>query len=540
MLPEEVIDNRLTVCDNGEVNGILIGGLSTGPGAEVVVCYPGDRHLISFAPTRSGKGACHVIPNLLLYKGSTFTIDVKGENFLATQRQRRAYGSVHAFAPYDRRIPSCRINPMDFVRKGTINEVDDARTLANLLIEPSGSDKDKFWEEYARSLLVGLILYKLYDAPTTQKTLSGIVALLSLPIEGLEEHIRLMQRHRVGAVAAAGANLAGLTEDMFRNVLASVYPQMACWAPGSPVEALTSVSDIAFDSLRDRPTSFFLIIPPERIRENRGLLRVLCGVAIRSLARTWAKPGDRRILFILDEFANLGRMEDVEDGVTYLAGNGIQLWMIVQDYSQLKTIYKEKADTIFANCGARVAFSIQDIETAKKVSEMIGNKTVLVEAPTQSSGGFLAAGTMSSGHSLIARPLMTPDELMRLDRNRQIVFLDEHRPILAEKWFYFQRPEFKALFDDPRPLLSAASLPLLPRARYVSGLGGGSPQPALPPPSAARQPMPPEPVPAATGRPARAMPNGQTKYPPASGSGPVTRPVGGIPGRPPRRSPPKT
>lgn len=484
---EEIVDRGLTVTPTGQVGGIFIGGQGAPSEPEVVVCYPGDRHLITFAPTRSGKGACHVIPNLLLHEGAAFVIDVKGENFLATQRQRRGYGSVHAFAPYDPRIQSAHINPLDFVRVGTVNEADDVRTLAALLIEPSGSDKDKFWEEAARSLLAAIMLYTLHEAPTNHRTLGAAVGLLLSPPDRLNAHIAAMAGHRVPAIAAAGATAMGMTEDMLRNIVASASSQVGCWAPGSALDALTDRSDIAFETLRDKPATFFFIIPPERIRENRSALRVLCGIAIRTLTRSWPRPSDKRILFVLDEFANLGRMEDVEDGITYLAGNGIQLWLIVQDFSQLKNVYKEKAETIFANCGARMVFNVQDLETAKKVSEMIGNRTIVVEMPTQTSGPIFMPGSVGTGHSLTSRPLLTPDEVMRLARGQQIVFLDEHRPILGAKWFYFERPEFKGLFDDPRSLLGASSLPMLLAPQAVAARTAPARAPRAPAPPAPRQ-----------------------------------------------------
>lgn len=540
LTPAEIVDEELTVTAIGQPNGLLLGGSDPEEGGEVVICYPGDRHLITFAPTRSGKGACHVVPNLLFYTGTAFIIDVKGENFLATQRRRRAFSQVHAFAPYDTRIPSSRINPMDFVRVGTVNEADDARTLAALLVEATGSDKDKFWEEYARTLLSGLILFMAHEGSATQRTISGVVKLLSMPVDKLEAIVLAMSGHHVGAVATTGATFASMSEDMFRNVLASLAPHLACWAPGGPLEALTAESDLSLETLRDQPTSFYLIIPPERIRENRSALRVLSGIAVRTLARSWPKPGDKPILFVLDEFANLGRMEDIEDGITYLAGSGIQIWMIVQDFSQLKSIYKEKADTIFSNCGARIFFSIQDLDTAKKVSEMIGNRSILIETPTKSGGGFLNPGTVSTSHSVTARPLLSPDELMRLDRRKQIIFLDEKRPISGQKWFYFERPEMLGLYDDPRPLLGAKSLSLPPRPSPPPGpvalatpatTSSAPPVSVSSPPSAASRQV--------VGRPARGLPSPQIPSPPAS-PGKVAGNSGQLKGRPPRVAPGKS
>ncbi|MGO3933680.1 type IV secretory system conjugative DNA transfer family protein [Rhodopseudomonas pseudopalustris] len=513
---EEIIGRRLSLTEKGTVSGLLIGSQASAGQPATVVVYPGDRHAITFAPTRSGKGTSHIIPNLLLHEGAAFIIDIKGENFLATQRQRRSFGPVHVFAPYDNRLPSSRINPLDFVRVNTSNEFDDAQNLAAWLIEASGSEKDKFWEMEARTLLVGVILSVARHAPPHKRTIATIRELLT---RGLDPVLRLLDQMAADAapsIATIGRSMRASNEDVLRSVLTTANSQMACWAPGGPLDVLTAATDFSFDELRTNSSSLYVIIPPDRIRENRSLLRVLTGMAIRTLTRSWPKPGAPRILFMLDEFANLGRMEDVEDGVTYLAGNGIQLWMIVQDFSQLKFIYKEKAQTIFANCGARMFFNVQDFDTAKIISDMIGNRTLLVETPNQSSAGFLSTN-VGVGHSLVGRPLLTPDEVLKLARNLQLAFLDENPPVLATKWQYFERPEFKGLYDDPRPLMNAPASPGL--ARPATGN-----RPALPSASSATAPAnvagraargpgsmtvtsPTKSVPPKSGRPARSPPN---------------------------------
>ncbi|MCA1416334.1 type IV secretory system conjugative DNA transfer family protein [Bradyrhizobium sp. NBAIM20] len=511
----EILGRGLSLSDQGRVEGLLLGSQASAGQPATVVVYPGDRHAITFAPTRSGKGTSHIIPNLLLHEGAAFIIDVKGENFLATQRRRSSFGLVHAFAPYDGRITSSRINPLDFIRINTANEFDDAQNLAAWLIEASGSEKDKFWETEARTLLVGVMLSVAHHAPPQKRTISTVRDLLTRGLDDVSKLLDQMANDSIASIATIGRSMRASNDDVLRSVLTTANSQMACWAPGGALDALTSTADFSFEELRSGPSSLYVIIPPDRIRENRSLLRVLTGMAIRTLTRSWPKPGASRILFMLDEFANLGRMEDIEDGVTYLAGNGIQLWMIVQDFSQLKFTYKEKAQTIFANCGARMFFNVQDFDTAKIVSDMIGNRTLLVETPNQSSAGFLSTN-VGTGHSLVGRPLLTPDEVLKLARSLQLAFLDENPPILATKWQYFERPEFKGLYDDPRPLMNAPALPMLARpttanrsapaaAAQLAGpstVAGRAPRAA----AAVKAGAPSPTLPSKPGRPARSPP----------------------------------
>ncbi|MCV6576744.1 MAG: type IV secretory system conjugative DNA transfer family protein [Cohaesibacter sp.] len=108
-------------------------GLILGRRKGEVLRYSGPGHLLTFAPTRSGKGAGGVIPNLLDYKGSAFVIDMKGENFAGTGRFRKTVGRVVTIAPFSDDVPSGGYNPLDFIRVGTAHEVADASLLADLI-----------------------------------------------------------------------------------------------------------------------------------------------------------------------------------------------------------------------------------------------------------------------------------------------------------------------------------------------------------------------------------------------------------------------
>ncbi|MFK0206206.1 type IV secretory system conjugative DNA transfer family protein [Agrobacterium sp. NPDC090283] len=475
----EIVDLDLTVESDSSANGILLGGQAAAGEVDLPVIYKGDRHLITLAPTRSGKGACHIIPNLILYPGSVFVIDVKGENFLATQRCRRGYGQVHVFAPYDDRLVSVGINPLDFVRKGTKDEFTDAQILASLILEDSGSDRDKFWEQEGRNLIAALIIFTLHNAPPADRNIGMIKRLLTLSPDKLDAMFQNMSMHPNSAVRAAGSSFFNMSDETRSSVLTTANNQMLCWAPGGVLDEATRKSDFSFQDLRKKGTSFFLIIPPDRLNECRSLLRIFSGMAVKTLSRAYPNPTDKSILFLLDEFANLGRMEEFENGLTILAGFKIQLWIIVQDLGQLEFLYKEKTRTIIANSGAFMAFNVQDLETAKHISEKLGQKTVVTETPSQRQASAFSVD-VSTGHALHGRPLLSPDEVRRLGRHTQLIFIDDHRPIHGSKWYYFERPEFKSYYDDPRQLLAAATLP-------SSVIGVRSPKSALPHPARSSQ-----------------------------------------------------
>jgi type IV secretion system protein VirD4 len=137
----------------------LIGkkGLIVGRAGRRFLRYAGEGHVVTIAPTRTGKGVSAVIPNLLLYPGSIVVTDPKGENYAVTAARRRSLGSrVLAYDPFGVIAASedrARYNPLD-----QVENVDDARLVADMLVIPDGR-AEPFWEEEARAVLVGLILF---------------------------------------------------------------------------------------------------------------------------------------------------------------------------------------------------------------------------------------------------------------------------------------------------------------------------------------------------------------------------------------------
>ena len=140
-------------------------------------------------------------------------------------------------------------------------------------------------------------------------------------------------------------------------------------------------------------------------------------------------------LFLLDEFASLGRLATVERAMGLMAGYGVQLWPILQDLSQLKSLYGESANTFMANSGVIQAFGVNDYETAKWLSLTMGQETR--EFTTRSSNG--------SSEGLHARDLLTPDEIMRLPSSLQILKLQGMHPVIAKKIVYWKDDRFNVI-----------------------------------------------------------------------------------------------
>ena len=129
-----------------------------------------------------------------------------------------------------------------------------------------------------------------------------------------------------------------------------------------------------------------------------------------------------------------------------MAGYGVQLWPILQDLSQLKSLYGDSANTFMANSGVIQAFGVNDYETAKWLSLTIGQETR--EFETKSSGG-------GKNEGLHARDLLTPDEIMRLNSSLQILKLQGMHPVIAKKIVYWNDKRFESVPKNESKALRA-------------------------------------------------------------------------------------
>jgi type IV secretion system protein VirD4 len=152
------------------------------------VRYHGDRHLLTIAPNRSGKGTTAIIPNLLQYQGSIVVIDPKGENAMITAKQRQAMGhDVLVVDPMGiTGMQAARLNPLDWLSIGDIEIGDNAMLLADSIIRSEGGD-DPFWNEEAKALLRGVMLHVATDpSEDGQRHLGRVRDLLLLDGEDMK------------------------------------------------------------------------------------------------------------------------------------------------------------------------------------------------------------------------------------------------------------------------------------------------------------------------------------------------------------------
>ena len=415
--------------------------------------YDGPAHLLTIAPTRSGKGVGTIVPNLLTANRSVLCIDPKGENARVTARARAMYGPVHILDPFGvSGQPGGAFNPMDGLDPRGVDVAEDAAVLADALVhDPPGQSGDAHWNEEAKALIAGVILHVVTHESADRRNLATVREHLTAAPAAFSDLLEAMQASSAagGLVARAANRQLGKSDREAAGVLSSA--QRHTHFLDSP--RMTDVmrrSDFSFADLKAGTATVFLVLPPDRLGVYGRWLRLLVSQAVTDMARSTAKP-PAPVLFLLDEFAALGRLESVERAFGLMAGYGIQLWPILQDIHQLRSTYGERHGTFLSNAGLVQLFNVADIDTASWVSRTIGNVTesydTTSESVSNSPGHLSSTRGASTSHNLAKRELLTPDEVMRLDPATEILLRQGKRPALARKVRYFEDGEFAGLYD---------------------------------------------------------------------------------------------
>lgn len=431
----------------------------------------GPEHIIAFAPTRTGKGISMVIPTLLSWLSSVVIHDIKGENWKLTAGWRSLFSHCLLFNPTD--PASAAYNPLLEVRRG-VHEVRDVQNIADILVDPEGAlEKRNHWEKTSHALLVGAILHVLYAGE--DKTLRGVANFLSDPACPFELTLhRMMTTKHLGdtphpVVASAAREVLNKSDNERSGVLSTAMSFLGLYRDPT-VAAVTSRCDWRIADLisAKRPVSLYLVVPPSDISRTKPLVRLILNQIGRRLTESLdGSDGIERkrdLLLMLDEFPALGRLDFFETALAFMAGYGIRSFLIAQSLNQIEKAYGPN-NSILDNCHVRVAYATNDERTAKRISEMLGTATEL-RAQRNYAGHRLAPwlGHLMVSRQEMARPLLTPGEVMQLPPDEAVVMISGHPPIKARKLRYYEDENFTRRVLPP-PALSAGRYADVPPAR---------------------------------------------------------------------------
>ena len=269
-------------------------------------------------------------------------------------------------------------------------------------------------------------------------------------------------------VAEAAANMYNGAEQTAASIMQTAQTSMAVYQDPL-IRQNTAVSDFTLRDLLDpsQEVSLYLVLQPNDIDKLRPILRLFVNTMLAKLVRDMEfarkedakkgaaakkeKPKKQRLLLMLDEFPQLGKLESIEKSLAICAGYGVKICIVAQSMGQLNKIYT-KDNAIPGNCHVQIYFTptLEDGGgTAKTLSDTLGDKTI--HSYSKSDNGKVFQSSTSTSN--MARKLMTPDEVRRMPADRELVFVAGFRPVYGKKIRYYEQKYFMDRVLDP-PLFS--------------------------------------------------------------------------------------
>jgi type IV secretion system protein VirD4 len=354
------------------------------------------------------------------------------------------------------RVTSKGYNPMRWLNPASDDFVDDATAIAEAIV-PVRSQREPHWEESAQDLIAGLIMYhRLVKPPGT--SLAAIRDELSRTedewrdlIVGNEEGYTEADEPSVTLAADTYkcpelerklSHLADLTPENreLLGVISSARTNTR-FLGSPPIARDLALEGVDFAEMRTKPMTVYLVLPPVRLVTHAKWLRLVISGAIEALRKTTPQRDRPDVLFMLDEFPQLGHMQNVETGVQLNAGYGIKFWIVVQNVTQLKQHYRDNWETFFS-AGAITAYAPRDPTTSQELAKLSGERTI--EVP---SYGSTTDGKQSYSINFQRRENIMPHEFRRMRKGQMFVRVPSDTS--GESLYITHAPDFTELPDIP-------------------------------------------------------------------------------------------
>ncbi len=406
-------------------------------------CYGSDRHVLTVGPNGSGKTRKLLMPNLFrLRDWSCVVIDPKGE-LAAHTAVFRASGKGHKvividpfhaieknypklYAKHPEILRSKGYNPIAALDPDSANFIDDAKMLATALIK-SDNARDPYWPLAAQALVKGLLMTIRLVIDRKDVSLSMLREVLGWPpkeiAKSLDNRVREFRKDYPAIAASLGQFTTYTPEDRELNSVVRTSIVQTDWLDSPQMQRDLRGEVIDFATLKNTPTTIYLVLPPEYLASHGTWLRLMVTAILLPLLRSVEKP-KVPVLFMLDEFAQLGHMEVIQNNYALMRGFYVKLWTIWQDLTQAKRLYGDQWESFVSNAGIIQTFAPQDLTTRDYLSKM-ADERIQWHPREGSSVNFTAKGIStgtSQGDVHIQERVLKPYELAALDQDEAIIF----------------------------------------------------------------------------------------------------------------------
>lgn len=400
-------------------------GLGWDEGSGLYLRYQGQKSVISVGPTRSGKLATVIGPNLLTLKSDSIVVnDPKGEIAAITAPFRATVGKVFVLNPFNVLgdnpdypwMKTARFNPLEGLVPSSGHFSDEVTSIAGALIL-SESSTESHWPESARNLVAGLIGFVCAASPgqlagflpaaaegsAPARTLSLVNRLLNLPAERFGALMQMMAGDEFpDVVYQAATPFLGERTRETESILNTARTQLGTFLRSEPIKAVLEGSDFTWEQLQSEPCTVFIVLPEDRAKAYARFTRLIYASSLRRLMRE-PRPEALPVYYVMDELTtSLGDkpLDVVEVAFNMGATYGIRIHAFVQNWAQLKFTFKDEgAQSLASACGLLQFFRVgpMDKVTYDVLKERGGTTTVWRKKETQGASGGRGLSKQADG-----------------------------------------------------------------------------------------------------------------------------------------------
>ena len=331
-----------------------------------------------------------------------------------------------------------------------INSELDVDVIANTIVKGQSdvsNEKDPYWSDMSEMLLKALIYYLLATRPEEEQNLASCAELVRTANSNggenlLTELINQLPYDHPARMYYKSIEIA--PEKTYSSILSSLQSKLGKF-DSKEIAELTSTDTINFEDIGNKKTVVY-VISSDTHSAYDFLLTIFFSQMIQQLYDLADKNGGAvkvPIFFILDEFANIGRIPDFDKKISTSRSRGISFSVILQNLDQLEAVYKDTYETIMGNCDTHLFLGSNSQKTVEYFSKALGEKTITRDSVSINRDNRDWKQGKSVSDQVMARALLTPDELRRLDNDLCIIYEKGIKPIKAHKYYYFEYPTVK-------------------------------------------------------------------------------------------------
>lgn len=392
----------------------------------------------------SGKSASYSIPNAYQCLGSYVFTDPKGELYDRTAGYLKEQGYDIKVLNLVRPQYSDGYNPLMHISSEL-----DVDVIANTIVKGQKTDSgsDPYWDDMAEMLLKALIYYLIATRPEEEQNLASCAELVRAANKNggsnlLSDLMSQLPYDHPARMYYKSIEIA--PEKTYGSILSSLQSKLGKF-DSKEIAELTSTDTINFEEIGSKKTAVYVISSDTHTAYD-FLLTIFFSQMIQQLYDYADQNGGKlqeRTYFILDEFANIGKIPDFDKKISTSRSRGISFSVILQNIDQLEAVYEKSYETIMGNCDTHVFLGSNSFKTVEYFSKQLGEKTIDRDSISINKDKQNHRTGKSVSDQIMARALMTPDELRRLDNDLCIIFEKGLKPVKANKYYYFKHPMAK-------------------------------------------------------------------------------------------------